>query len=284
MIDPDKVMNWRFEDVPHKYGAMETMLYALGVGLGADPVDAGQLTFVLEDRLRALPTMASILGYPAMWLADPETGIDYLNLVHGEQGVRFHKPLAPEGEVIGRTRITSVIDKGPKVGAFIYMARDVADSASGETLCTLTSTLVCRSDGGFGGPEGPTPKPHAIPERAPDTVCDLPTVPQAALIYRLSGDRNPLHADPAVAQKAGFDAPILHGLCTYGVAGHALLRTLCDYDPARLHCIEGRFSAPVFPGETIRTEIWRDGGEVSFRCSVAARDAVVFINGRAEID
>ncbi len=260
------------------------MLYALGVGLGSDPVDAGQLRFVLEDRLVALPTMATVLGYPAMWLADPETGIDFVNLVHGEQAVRIHKPLAPSGDVIGRTRITSIIDKGPKVGAFVYMAREVVDRVSGDTLCTLTATLVCRGDGGCGGPSGPTPKPHEIPDRAPDAVCDLPTGPQAALIYRLAGDRNPLHADPEVARKAGFKAPILHGLCTYGVAGHALLRVLCDYDPARLRFIEGRFSAPVFPGETIRTEIWRDGSEVSFRCGVAARAAIVLNGGRAEID
>ena len=284
MIDYDKVLNWQFEDAAHVYGAADTMLYALGVGLGGDPLDAGQLRFVLEDRLQALPTMATVMGYPAMWLADPETGIDYLNLVHGEQGVRVHMPLAPEGDVIGRTRIASIIDKGPKVGAFIYLEREVVDRASGETLCTLTSTIICRSDGGFGGASGPTPKAHPIPGRAPDEVCDLPTVPQAALIYRLAGDRNPLHADPEVARKAGFERPILHGLATYGVAGHALLRLCCDYDPARLRCIEGRFSAPVFPGDTIRTEIWRDGGEVSFRCRVVTRDAIVFNNGRAEID
>ena len=259
-------------------------LYALGVGLGSDPLDAGQLRFVLEDRLQALPTMATVLGYPAMWLADPETGIDFVNLVHGEQGVRIHKPLAPSGDLIGRTRVTSVVDKGSNVGAIIYLAREVVDRPSGDTLCTLTSSLVCRGDGGFGGPSGPTPRPHEIPERAPDHVCDLPTVPQAALIYRLSGDLNPLHADPEVARKAGFEAPILHGLCTYGVAGHALLRVLCGYDPARLRNIEGRFSAPVFPGETIRTEIWGSGGDVSFRCSVPARAAIVFSNGRAEIE
>jgi acyl dehydratase len=122
-----------------------------------------------------------------------------------------------------------------------------------------------------------------LPERAPDRVCDLATLPQAALIYRLSGDYNPLHADPEVAKAAGFPRPILHGLCSFGVAGHALLRTLCGYDPAKLKRVDGRFSSPVFPGETIRTEIWRDGeGRASFRCRVAGRDAVVINNGLAE--
>jgi acyl dehydratase len=124
---------------------------------------------------------------------------------------------------------------------------------------------------------------HAIPERAPDAVCDLPTRPETALIYRLSGDPNPLHVDPAVAKAAGFPRPILHGLATFGIAGHAILKRLCDYDPARLSAIAGRFSAPVFPGETIRTEMWRDGTVVSFRARVLERDVIALNNGRAKI-
>ena len=148
---------------------------------------------------------------------------------------------------------------------------------------SLTQTTFCRGDGGFGGPERAAPAPHAIPERAPDLVCDLPTRPEMALIYRLSGDVNPLHAEPDFAKAAGFPKPILHGLATFGVAGHALLKSLCGYDPARLTAIAGRFSAPVYPGETIRTEMWRDGNVVSFRARVVERDVIALNNGRAEI-
>jgi acyl dehydratase len=174
------------------------------------------------------------------------------------------------------------VDKGKDKGALIMTENTVRDAA-GEAICTLTSTTFCRADGGFGGPEGPVNTPHPIPDAAPQHVCDLPVLPQAALIYRLSGDYNPLHADPAYAKKAGFTMPILHGRCTFSVAGHAILKTLCGYDPSRFVAMEGRFSWPVYPGETIRTEMWRDGNVVSFRATVPARKVTVLNNGRAEI-
>jgi len=176
-----------------------------------------------------------------------------------------------------------VIDKGLGKGALVYSERVVVDQATGERIATATHTTFCRGDGGFGGPPREAPPVHAIPERAPDHVCDLPTRPEAALIYRLSGDPNPLHVDPAVAKAAGFPRPILHGLATVGIAGHAILKRLCDYDSARLAAIAGRFSAPVLPGETIRTEMWRDGTVVSFRARVIERDVIALNNGRAKI-
>jgi len=176
-----------------------------------------------------------------------------------------------------------VIDKGPGKGALVLCERKVTDQASGETIAVVTQTIFCRGDGGFGGPPREAPPPHALPEREPDAMCDLGTRPEAALIYRLSGDLNPLHADPAAAQKAGFPRPILHGLATFGVAGHAVLKTMCGYEPARLISFACRFSAPVFPGETLRTEMWRDGAIVSFRTRVVGRDAVAINNGRAEV-
>ena len=147
----------------------------------------------------------------------------------------------------------------------------------------MTQTIFCRGDGGFGGPPRQSPPPHPIPSRAPDAVCDFGTRPEMALIYRLSGDYNPLHAEPAAAKAAGFERPILHGLGTFGVSGHALLKTMCGYDPARLKSFSCRFSAPVFPGETIRTEMWRDGPVVSFRARVVGRDVIAINNGRAEV-
>lgn len=282
-IDYDKLKNWDFGEIEQTYTTKDSILYALGLGLGADPMDERQLRFVYEDGMAALPTMSVVLGYPGFWLKDPETGVDWVKVLHGEQGIIVHKPLPAEGTVVGRTRVTEIIDKGEGRGALILSERDVVDKASGDLLATLTSTTFARGDGGFGGPEGPSPKPHALPERDADEVCDLPTLPQAALIYRLSGDFNPLHADPKVAIAAGFERPILHGLCTLGVAGHALLKTVCGYDPARFKSMALRFSAPVYPGETIRTEIWRDDGVISFRSSVVERDVVVLNNGRAEV-
>ena len=282
-IDYDKLKNWDFGEIEQAYTTKDSILYALGLGLGADPMDERQLRFVYEDGMAALPTMSVVLGYPGFWLKDPETGVDWVKVLHGEQGIIVHKPLPAEGTVVGRTRVTEIIDKGEGRGALILSERDVVDKASGDLLATLTSTTFARGDGGFGGPEGPSPKPHTLPERDADEVCDLPTMPQAALIYRLSGDFNPLHADPKVAIAAGFERPILHGLCTLGVAGHALLKTACGYDPARFKSMALRFSAPVYPGETIRTEIWRDDGVISFRSSVVERDVVVLNNGRAEV-
>lgn len=283
-IDYQRLKNWPFQEVEHKYTAKDTILYALGLGLGADPMDREQLRFVYEDGLKALPTMAVVLALPGQWSKNPESGVNWKLVLHGEQGVVLHRPLPPAGTVVARTVIDEIIDKGKDKGALVYSHRDIRDKETGALLASLSSTSFLRGDGGFGGPSGPTRAVHALPERAPDIACDIATLPQAALIYRLSGDYNPLHADPEVAKTAGFPRPILHGLCTFGVAGHALLRALCGYDAARLKRMEVRFSSPVFPGETVRTEMWEEGGgRFGFRCKVVERDVVVINNGLAEI-
>ncbi len=282
-IDYEKLMNWRFPPVRQTLSKRDCILYALGVGLGNDPLDAAQLRFVLEDRLAALPTMAVVLAYPGFWVKDPATGIDWVRVVHGEQAIMLHRPLPVEAELVGTSRVTGILDKGAGKGAVLYSERRISDAATGELYATLAMSTFCRGDGGFGGPSGPSRPPHPIPERPPDAVCGLPTLSQQALLYRLNGDYNPLHADPAVARAAGFDRPILHGLCTLGVAGHALLRSCCNYDATRMRSLALRFSAPVFPGETIRTEMWLEGSVVSFRARAVERDVVVLNNGRMEI-
>ncbi len=205
-IDYNKLKNWHFPDIEHSYTAKDTMLYALGLGAGSDPMDASELPFVYEEGLKALPSMAVILAYPGFWLRDPETGVDWMRLLHGEQGLIMHKPIPPSGTVIGKLRNIDIIDKGAGKGALLFSERTIFDKASGDLLCTLTSTTFLRGDGGFGGPTGPVPQPHTLPERTPDLHVDLKTLPQAALIYRLSGDYNPLHADPKVAAVGGFPA------------------------------------------------------------------------------
>ena len=283
-IDPDKVLAYRIPDKHQDYAVKDTILYALGLGLGADPMDKDQLKYVYEDGLKALPTMAVVLGYHGFWIKDAGLGIDWKKILHGEQAIEIHKPIPPAGKVIGKLKVTALIDKGPKTGALMYSTREVFDQASGDKIATLTQTTVARGDGGFGGASGPVPEPHQVPERAPDLAVDLKTLPQAALIYRLSGDYNPLHADPEVAKVGGFKQPILHGLCTYGVVGHALLKGIAGYDAARFKRMQGRFTSPVYPGETIRTEIWREGGgKASFRASVVERGVVVINNGLAVI-
>jgi len=282
-INYDKLINWKMPEVEQQLTKRDTILYALGVGLGADPCDVNQLKYVYEQNLQALPSMAIILGYPGPWHAKGDTGITRSHVVHGEQGFVIHKQLPVDTAVAGLTKVVGVLDKGRDKGALVLTESTVREKSSGDIVCTLTSTTFCRADGGFGGPSGPSKPQHPIPDRSPDMTCDLPTLPQAALIYRLSGDYNPLHADPAYAQKAGFKMPILHGRATFSVAAHALLKTCCDYDAARFKSMDGRFSSPVYPGENIRTEMWRDRNIVSFSWTVPARNVTVLNNGRAEI-
>jgi acyl dehydratase len=283
-IDVDRLMNWPFQDVVQSYTAKEAMLYALGIGLGGDPMDEHELRFVYERDLLAFPTMAVVLGHPGAWNANPATGIDRTMVVHGEQALTLHKPLPATGTVRARERVLGLVDKGEGRGALIYTERRILDHETGEPVATLNSTSFARADGGFGGPTGPVREPHVLPRTTPDTVVEMPTFPQQALLYRLNADYNPLHSDPEVARKAGYPRPILHGLCTYGVAAHAVLKTYCGYDPARLKAFQVRFSAPVFPGETIAVEMWKVGETVSFRAFVRARDAKVVDNGRAIVE
>lgn len=286
-LNLNKLLSFKIPVVEQSYTPKDCILYALGLGLGQDPLNVDELDFVYEKNLKMLPTYALVLGDEPFWLHDNEFGLTWSHVVHGEQGMVLHAPLAIPGAVIGTTRILDVVDKGEGKGALIYSARELVDRSGGRLLATLTQTTFCRADGGFGGPKETkmrdTPRPHAIPACAPDLICDLPTRPEMALIYRLSGDINPLHAEPEFAKSAGYPRPILHGLATMGVAGHALLKAVCGYDPARLTAMSVRFSAPVFPGETIRTEIWRDGGVISFRARVMERGVVAIDNGRAEI-
>jgi acyl dehydratase len=277
-----RLLDYKIPEVRQTLAARDTILYALGIGLGADPIDEKQLRFVYERDLLALPTMAVVLAAPHAWIIKSGTGFATKS-VHGEQTLEIHRPLPVAGELIGVPRLVSVVDKGADKGALIVTERKVYDLKSGDHLCTLEHTTFCRGDGGFGGPSGPLRVPHAMPDTEPELTCDLPILPQAALIYRLSGDYNPLHADPAHARAVGFERPILHGLCTLGIAGHALMKTCCEYDPSRIKSMEVRFSAPVYPGETLRTQMWRQGSIVSFRCTTVERGALVLNNGKAQL-
>ena len=280
-LNYDALMGTRMADKPTHYGDKDGMLYALGVGFGSDPMDENELPYVFENRsLKVVPTMASILT-PGDLLAD--CGLDYSLMVLGEQKLDLFRPLPAKGRLLTDSRVVSVFDKGPDIGAVISVESEVRLAKDDTALFTVGSTLIARGDGGFGGPIGKGPKAHQLPQREPDMSCDLETQADQALLFRLCRDRNPLHADPSLARQAGFERPILHGLCTYGIACRAILKTICDYDFTLISGFNVRFTAPVYPGETITTEMWQDRNVVSFRCRVKERDALVIDNGRCTL-
>lgn len=276
------VFDYAFPEIEQSYSPRDCILYALGVGFGADPTDSAELPFVFEEPgLKVVPSMAAVLAGPGFWVRDPAAGIDWRRFLHAEQEVVLHRPLPISGTIRARARITRVIDKGKDKGALIYLERVLRDAAG--PLATVRVVSLARNDGGRGGDAGPQPRPHQLPARPADRTFEADIDPRAALIYRLSGDPNPLHADPETARKAGFHRPILHGLCSFGIATRAILATFCAYEPARLAAITLRFSAPVYPGERLQLALWRDNDTVSFRAAVPARDVVVLDHGRAEL-
>lgn len=284
-MNVEKIMGRVFEPVKARHRKRDTMLYALGVGAGQpDPTDPQDLRLTYEQGLEALPTMAvTLCSPPGFWVAEPEFGINWKMMLHGEQRLTLLKPLPADGELIGQEKVEAICDKGEGKGAIMLISRTLKDAASGETIAIVEASAFLRGDGGCGGTTDNPPKPHAIPERTADLSVVLPTRPEQALIYRLSGDYNPLHVDPAVAKSGGFERPILHGLCTYGIAARALIRALGSGVPSRLRRFDVRFSSPVYPGETVVTEIWNEGaGKAAFRCLVLERNVVVINNGYAE--
>ncbi len=289
MLNATRLMGWPFKDVIHSYTDRDTMLYALSLGFGEPPTDERQLRFVYEKNLLAVPTMPIVLGMTDLgFLHDPEIGIDLPTMLHGESELEIYAQLPSEGVVCSRMTLVDLVDKGAKKWAFLYFERAISLPGGG-ALATERGCFVLRGNGGFStSPSNPPIKSDGELKRAADrpadVTCDLSTSSRAALLYRLTNDRNPLHADPAVARSAGFERPILHGSCAYGIAGHAILKTMCDYEPSRFGGLAVRFTAPVFPGETIRTEIWRGlNDEVTFRCTALERNRVVLDHGRATV-
>ena len=258
----------------------ETMLYALGIGMGGNPLDKNELPFVYERELKAVPTLASVVA----WGAQPgNMNINFMMVVDGERTITFHKPMPVAANITAEARVVGAWDKGAGKGAVISTETVLRDKASGDKIATLLGSLFARGDGGFGGPSEGQPAPHEVPKRAPDRSVDISTRPDQALIYRLSGDRNPLHADPEFAKMAGFPRPILHGMCTYGVTCRAVLQTYAEYDPARFKVHAARFSSPVFPGETVTVDLWKDANVISFEARVKARNVTVIKNGKTEL-
>lgn len=281
--DAQRLLALELPDHECAWTQRDCQLYALATGFGQDPLDEQELPYLLEGpAFRVSPTAAITLYYDDRWMR--ESGVNLAMSLHGEQRNIFHRPIPPDGRGRVSSRVTGIYDKGPGRGLLVVCEQVLRDAASGEPLATNIITNFARADGGIGFSSGPAPTPHALPTRSPDAVVGGTTRPEQALAYRLCGDRNPLHANPATARAAGFTRPILHGMCTYGFAARAILAAACTYDARRLRGIGARISAPVYPGDVLRTEIWQDGGVVSFRTTVPGRDNIVVINnGRADV-
>jgi acyl dehydratase len=279
----DAIKEFRLKPIEHNYTAKDSILYALALGYGEIPDDPAQLQFVYEKGLKAVPSACVVLAHPGFWVNEPSLGIDWIKILHGEQSFEIIKPLPAAGSVRGEYEVTAVEDKGVEKGAVMYVTKRLFEVATNELIASVGSVYMLRGDGGQGAYGTPPPPPEPLPPTAPDIVYELKTLPQSALIYRLSGDLNPIHADPAAAAKAGFPRPILHGLCSMGLATRALIATIAQNDPARLRSASLRFSKPVFPGETLRVEIFGTGENVRFRAIAVERDVVVLDRGNAAI-
>lgn len=281
-LNYDELMARAEFDIPFSYSDSDTMLYALCVGMGRDPMHPKELPYVYEQggRPSTMPTLATVLT-PDMFPQD--LGWDYSQVLHSEQRMQLYRPLPAAADLLINKRVVDAFDRGASRGALILLEAEGRLASDDTVLFTIGSTVLARGDGGFGGPSGKGPAPHRAPRREPDLSCDIGTRSDQALFYRLTGDRNPLHADPAAAIAVGFERPILHGLCTFGVACKAVLQTICDYDYTLIEQFDGRFSAPVTPGDTITTDMWQDGNIISFRCTARERDVVVLRNGKCTL-
>lgn len=274
-LDYERLMRMPPRERTHSFTTRDTILYALGIG-------AERLAYIYEDGLVAYPMMSVIAGYPGFFAPEPEYAVTPRQVLHGEQSIRLHRPMPTAGTVRGITTIADILDKGAK-GAVVNLTRSIYDVADDSLIATVDTGLFLRDGGGFGGVATNGRRPHPIPDRPADKEVRTPTRDNQAAIYRLSGDYNPLHIDPARAQEMGFDRPILHGLCTFGFAGRALIEGQADGDASCLSRLDARFSAPVYPGETLLTRIWIEGNErVAFQTIVEERGLVALNNGLAE--
>lgn len=282
-INPDAVGTVS-EPSENSWTSKDCLLYALGVGAGS--LDASEeLAFTTENSKgidqQVLPTFAVIAGAGGGGALRSIGTFNFAMLVHGEQAVTLHQPLPVEGTARTTSTIAGIYDKGS--GAVVAIESTSVDPATDKPMFSTRSSIFIRGEGGWGGNRGPSSKTNMAPERAPDHQVSYVTRHDQALLYRLSGDRNPLHSDPSFAQMGGFDRPILHGLCSYGFTGRALLHELCGSDPARFSSMDARFSKPVMPGDTLAVSMWVEGSEAIFQTKT--QDGTVVIdNGRLVFD
>ncbi len=285
MIDLERVKAARFEGRERTYTDKDVRIYALSIGFGSDPLDEDELGFVdMPPNLRVMPAMAVILCSDVAELFG-RIGVEKPHLaLHREQRLTLHKPLPPQAELVIDGHIGPVYDRGEGKGALIDIVATARLKGEEAPLFTTTFVSLARGDGGFGGPPpDPAGTALSIPEREPDSVRELTTHPAQALWYSLNGDLNPIHLSPEAARAAGFERPILHGLCTYALACRAVLGSECAYRPERIRSFDVRFSAPFYPGETLVVEMWRQGDGVLFQARAKDRDVLVLKDGRCRL-
>lgn len=281
MLNLDVIRRLPQTETPVDYTETDVILHALGIGLGGE--DVRELKYVFDEQLVATPMFAMILAHRLAWLRQPETGIDVRRMLHGESSLTLHRPLPPVGRVLVQGRVSGVVDRGPGKSVSIYFEQWVLDAASRSRLATVGGCFVFPGAGTEDSSSGIwTPAPVIqVPSGAPDAEYEQLLPENAAQLYRLTGDRNPLHVNPQVARRAGFDKPILHGLCTFGYAGSAALRVLCDHQAHRLAKIQVRYSSPIYSGERLRTLFYRLGAHAyAFRCLAVERGVTVLDAGQ----
>ena len=281
-ITYDFLMAQRASDAAHAYTERDSMLYGMAVGMGRDPFDTRELDFVYERRsaLRSVPSQAVTV---ARHILIYDIGLNVQQMLHGEQKLTLHRPLPPAAEVLADHRVCEVVDKGPAKGLLIETDTRVR-LKDGTPLFDVYNLYFARGDGGIGSTATVHSTKPPMPTRAPDLVRVTQTLPWQALLYRLTGDRNVIHADPDIARQIGFKGPILHGSATLGIACREVLAGVCDYDPARMKSFGTRFTSVVYPGDRIETEIWVDDQQLRFRCRVPERNAVVLDHGTCELE
>ena len=292
-MDPHALLRRALPTVRQAWGTRDTILYALAVGAaqGDEALDEARLRFVYEPRLQALPTLCAVLGDPGFWMREADSSLDWRRLVHGEESVQWLQPVPAQGEVVARHRVCRVEDRGAERGAGFVVERVLADAHSGHVFSRAWTTVVARGDGGFSPPGGPLlqlgesaePALPPLPTRAADLVVTRATLAQQSLLYRQLADPNPLHVEPAAAHQAGFARPILHGMCSFGVLALLVVNHFCGAQPQRLAALRARFTAPVYPGETLVCEFWREGDELRFRATALERQAVALNLGWARL-
>lgn len=278
-IDLEIALAAELEPVEFSWNSSDVQLYHLALGAGSDPLNARELRYLADGTPQVLPTFSSVAASfhmtepPAVRF--PGIDIELSRVLHASESVTVPSPLPPSGSARAVTRITGVWDKGK---AAIIDNETAVVAPDGTPLWTTTRSIFARGEGGFGGERGPSASAE-LPARAPDLVVDIPTLPQQALLYRMCGDRNPLHSDPGFAAAAGFPRPILHGLCTYGMTCKALVDAVLDGDATRVGSFGGRFAGVVFPGETLRAAIWVDGDRSVAVVTAPAREDAVVLSG-----
>lgn len=277
-IDYDHLMSLRTRGERVQYGDRDTLLYALGVGLGRDPANLGELPYVAEHAgLKTLPSFASILT--SNHLLD-DCGWQPTQVALRDESVTLDRPIDEAGVLLVDRDVAAVYDKGAGEGALVVVESRARRELDGQAAFSSRRTWLARGDGGFGGPRGSSASPHVLPTRRPDMTHRFTTRADQALLFRLSVDRNPLHVDAVEARRRGLAGPVLHGLCLQGIACHAILEVICDFDHTLIRSLAVSFAGPAYPGETLEAELWQDANIVSCRLRALERDEVVLDHGR----